>query len=506
MTPLKSLLLFCFVIMVTKNFAQSIALYEQHNGRFDYTAIGNTLNLIENGAFSECSILQGSEAELHMPSGQSIMAAYLYWAGSGAGDFEVILNETAVTASRSFSHTLDSDRQFFAAFADITTLVIGQGNGVYSLNDLEQIDISEDYCSTGTNFAGWAMVVIYEDLNLPMNQINIYDGLEAVPDAITIELDNLNVLDVEGAKIGFIAWEGDVSLSINESLRMNGYLLSNPPLNPATNAFNGTNSFTGNSGMHNMDIDVYDIQNTINIGDTSATIELTSGQDLVMVNSIITVLNSQLPDASIQMADEVQSTCFSRTVVLEYTISNTNATDELPADTPIAFYIEDTLIAQSLTSEILPIGGTLNASISIDIDPSIPEQFEIIAVVDDLGDGNGIISEISETNNTASIRVEISNAGCPIFIPQGLSPNGDGLNDIFNILGLYDIFINHKLQIYNRYGTMVFEGDNNLKWDGSANRGPNPRSGKLPVGTYFYVLYLNEADYGPRSGWVYLNY
>ena len=91
-----------------------------------------------------------------------------------------------------------------------------------------------------------------------MNQINIYDGLETVPDAITINLDNLNVLDVEGAKIGFIAWEGDVSLSVNESLRMNGYLLSNPPLNPSTNAFNGTNSFTGVSGMHNMDIDVYE--------------------------------------------------------------------------------------------------------------------------------------------------------------------------------------------------------------------------------------------------------
>ena len=506
MTPIKSLFLFCFFIMVSKSFAQSIALYEQHNGRFDYTAIGNTLNLIENGAYFECSILQGSEAELNMPSGQSIMAAYLYWAGSGVGDFEVTLNETAVTASRSFSHTLDSDRQFFAAFSDITSLVISHGNGVYALNDLEQINISENYCTTGTNFAGWAIVVIYEDLSLPLNQINIYDGLETVPDAITISLDNLNVLDVEGAKIGFIAWEGDVSLSINESLRMNGYLLSNPPLNPATNAFNGTNSFTANSGMHNMDIDVYDIQNTINIGDTSATIELTSGQDLVMVNSIITVLNSQLPDASIQLAEQVQSTCFSRTVVLEYTISNNNATDELPSETPIAFYIEGALIAQSVVGETLPIGGSVNASIAFDIDPSVPEQFEIIAVVDDTGDGNGIISEISETNNTASIDVEISNDGCPIFIPQGVSPNGDGLNDVFNILGLYDVFINHKLRIFNRYGTMVFEGDNDLKWDGSANRGPNPSSGKLPVGTYFYVLILNEIDYGPRSGWVYLNY
>ncbi len=492
--------------MVSKSLAQSIALYEQHNGRFDYTAIGNTLNLIENGAFSECSILQGSEAELNMPASQSVIAAYLYWAGSGAGDFEVTLNETAITASRNFSYIRDSDRQFFAAFSDITALVMAQGNGIYALNDLEQIDISEDYCSSGTNFAGWAIVVIFENSNLPLNQINIYDGLETVPDAITISLENLNVLDVEGAKIGFIAWEGDVSLSIDESLRMNGYLLSNPPLNPETNAFNGTNSFTGNSGLHNMDIDVYDIQNTINIGDTSATIELTSGQDLVMVNSIITVLNSQLPDASILLADEVQSTCFSRSVVLEYTISNTNATDELPSGTPIAFYIEDTLIAQSVVGETLPIGGSVNTSIAFDIDPSVPEQFEIIAVVDDTGDGNGIISEISETNNTASIDVEISNDGCPIFIPQGLSPNGDGLNDVFNILGLYDVFINHKLRIFNRYGTMVFEGDNDLKWDGSANRGPNPSSGKLPVGTYFYVLILNEIDYGPRSGWVYLNY
>ena len=89
--------------MVSKSFAQSIALYEQHNGRFDYTAIGNTLNLIENGAYFECSILQGSEAELNMPSSQSVIAAYLYWAGSGAGDYQVTLNETPVAAARSFS-------------------------------------------------------------------------------------------------------------------------------------------------------------------------------------------------------------------------------------------------------------------------------------------------------------------------------------------------------------------------------------------------------------------
>ena len=502
----RNLCVYCFVFVATKNFGQIITLHEQFNGRFDYTAIGNTLNINENGAFFNCDILTGSAAELSMSTNQNIIAAYLYWAGSGTGDFEVTLNNISIASDRTFGYSLDSNRQFFAAFSDITTLVQNQGNGLYLLDNLEQIDTSQNYCSTGTNFAGWALVVIYEDLSLPLNQINIYDGLETVPDAITINLDNLNVLDVEGAKIGFIAWEGDVSLSVNESLRMNGYLLSNPPLNPSTNAFNGTNSFTGVSGMHNMDIDVYDIHNTISIGDTTATIELTSGQDLVMVNSIITVLNSQLPDATIEFTSEAETNCFSRTIALEYTISNFNATDQLPAETPIAFYIEDLLIAQSVVGQIVPIGEYITSSIEIEIDQNINELFEITAVVDDIGNGSGIVSEISESNNTNEITVELSNDGCPIFIPQGLSPNGDGLNDIFDIQGVYDVFINHKLLIYNRYGSLIFEGDNNIKWDGNSNRGTNSSPRKLPVGTYFYVLFLNETDYKPKTGWVYLNY
>jgi len=259
-------------ILVSKSFSQSVSLFYQHNGRFDYTAIGNTLNINENGALLDCSILSGSTAELNLSSGQIVEAAYLYWAGSGTGDFEVNLNSTPIMPERTFSYALDSNRVFFAAFTDVTDLVQNFGNGLYSLSDLEQIDISEDYCSTGTNFAGWAIVIIYQDDSLPLNQINVYDGLEAVPEAITIELNNLNVMDVVGAKIGFIAWEGDSSLAVNESLRMNGFLLSNPPLNPETNAFNGTNSFTGGTDLYNMDIDFYPIENTINVGDTSASI------------------------------------------------------------------------------------------------------------------------------------------------------------------------------------------------------------------------------------------
>ena len=575
--------------------AQDISLFNQLNGHLDYTAIGNTLNTSENNSAINCVINTASSATLSLSATQTIEAAYLYWAGSGSGDFNVTLNTTDITPSRTFAYTLDSSRQFFAAFADVTTLIQTEGNGLYTLSNLEQIDISSAYCSTGTNFAGWAITVIYSDPALPLNQLNVYDGLESVPESITIELNNLNVMDTTGARIGFLAWEGDAGLAVDEELQMNGITLSNPPLNPANNAFNGTNSFTNDSNLYNMDIDVYPIENTINVGDSSAVIQLTSGQDLVMINNIITVLNSQLPDASVSI-DSIDLPCNSREITIEYTIENLNSTQLLAANTPIAFYIESDLVAQTQTINDIPVNGSESNLIRFTIDPLNLNPIYLTIVVDDVGNGTGVVTEMSETNNTAessievlespqttplspliecnfgnnqavfnlrnaldeidssfdletvvfyqsledlindlgalvnpsqyintnsistiyfrldaepcyeifSVNLEVSD--CDPNVPQGFSPNGDGYNDWFNIEGLYDVFLQHELLIFNRFGTIIFKGDNNIKWDGKANYGPLKGDNLLPVGTYFYVLHLNVPNSKPRSGWVYMNY
>ena len=379
-----------------------ISLYNQFNGRYDFTMIGNTLNIGENNITAECNILTGSDAFLELPVGQEIVAAYLYWAGSGGGDFLVNLNSQQINFERSFTY-FDSGRQFFSSFADVTPLVQSQGNGNYSLTDLNQIDTSGIYCDTSTNFAGWAIIVVYESENLALNQLNIYDGLQGVPENVTIQLNTLNVVQTEGSKIGFLAWEGDSTLEVNESLRMNGSLLSNAPLNPPTNAFNGTNSFTGQSGLYNMDLDVYDIENVVNIGDTSATIQLTSGQDFVMVNCIVTVLNSELPDASIILSGDFQSDCGSREIQVNYVVSNFDSTQELPAFTPIAFYVNNELVSITQTNIDLPINGQEEGSIIIDIDEIYGNSFQLTAVVDDTGNGFGEVTEIDENNNSDSL-------------------------------------------------------------------------------------------------------
>src|SRR6056300_1040576 len=86
--------------------AQDISLFNQLNGHLDYTAIGNTLNTSENNSAVNCVINTASSATLSLSATQTIEAAYLYWAGSGSGDFNITLNTTDITPSRTFAYTL----------------------------------------------------------------------------------------------------------------------------------------------------------------------------------------------------------------------------------------------------------------------------------------------------------------------------------------------------------------------------------------------------------------
>ncbi len=85
------------------------------------------------------------------------------------------------------------------------------------------------------------------------------------------------------------------------------------------------------------------------------------------------------------------------------------------------------------------------------------------------------------------------------------TPNDDGFNDFFSINGVLR-FKNSKLQIYNRWGNLIYEkiGYEN-DWDGVAINGFSTNgSKKVPPGTYFYTLNLN-FDNKKLSGWLYIN-
>ena len=155
--------------------AQDISLFEQFNGRYDYTAIGNTLNQAENNIDqSFCSLLESSSANLLLDADNQIIKAYLYWAGSGFGDTEVTLNGIQISSEETYNvtytDTASGQLNYFSCYADITNLILSEGNGTYTFSDM---DISADlmsnpgYCSNRTNFGGWSIYVIYQNETLP---------------------------------------------------------------------------------------------------------------------------------------------------------------------------------------------------------------------------------------------------------------------------------------------------------------------------------------------------
>jgi gliding motility-associated-like protein len=398
-----TILLFLSTCITSFIFGQNISLFKQLNGKYNFVFIGNTLNPIENTFQTSPSIFTSSSANLDLNPNDVIEKAYLYWAGSGTGDFNVNLNGQNITPDRTFEFKTAS-LDYFSAFKDVTNQIKQTGIGNYTLSELDVSPFIGQHYLIKTNFAGWCIIIIYQNPSLTLNQLNIYDGFQIVPNEVNITLTNLNVIDNKNAKIGFLAWEGDSGLAENETLSINGNPISNPPLNPVNNAFNGTNSNTNSSTLYNMDLDVYSIENNISIGDTSAEIKLSSGRDVVLINAIVTQLNSQLPDATINIKN-TELSCDSRTISVDYIVSNSNSTSILPINTSIAIYANNIFLKTVLTQSNLAIGAIEERQIAIEIPTTVPDNFELKFVVDDNGTGNGIVTEINESNNELQIAI-----------------------------------------------------------------------------------------------------
>lgn len=117
------------------------------------------------------------------------------------------------------------------------------------------------------------------------------------------------------------------------------------------------------------------------------------------------------------------------------------------------------------------------------------------------------ICDYFENCDQASVLVLINDL--PFFIPEAFSPNGDGINDRFEIKGIAK-YKTIDIKLFNRWGNIIFQSSNYGEgpgregfWDGTAKNGLRIGSGPVPTGTYFYVLKLNGNE--TISGSVYLD-
>jgi gliding motility-associated-like protein len=91
------------------------------------------------------------------------------------------------------------------------------------------------------------------------------------------------------------------------------------------------------------------------------------------------------------------------------------------------------------------------------------------------------------STHTAVIRVSNVVSEISQLIPNIISPNNDGKNDIWRLDFINVFFPSAEIEIYNRWGDQIYHsiGYSNA-WDGSYKGAP------LPVGAYFYIIKLND--------------
>lgn len=102
-----------------------------------------------------------------------------------------------------------------------------------------------------------------------------------------------------------------------------------------------------------------------------------------------------------------------------------------------------------------------------------------------------------------SVTVTVIEKKIVIDIPEGFSPNKDGINDNFEIKNI-EMFETNEIKIFNRWGHKVFSAKPYVNnWRGTNFFGISIGE-DLPEGTYFYILELNDSDNQIIKGSVYL--
>ncbi|UQD55309.1 gliding motility-associated C-terminal domain-containing protein [Flavobacterium sp. K5-23] len=123
-----------------------------------------------------------------------------------------------------------------------------------------------------------------------------------------------------------------------------------------------------------------------------------------------------------------------------------------------------------------------------------------------------IVYDLSDNvNNIDDGETVLGVIGCVIDPLTGMSPNGDGENDVFYIRGI-ECYPDNNVQIFNRWGVKVFERDHynnsDIAFRGiSEGRTTVNQSEGLPEGTYYYILNYKDsgANAHQKAGYFYIN-
>ena len=103
------------------------------------------------------------------------------------------------------------------------------------------------------------------------------------------------------------------------------------------------------------------------------------------------------------------------------------------------------------------------------------------------------VSAIDSVGNESPLSNLVCVDNCPNYeLPNAFTPNGDGANDLYTPFPGWRFVQSVDMQIFNRWGNLVFQTtDPNINWNGA-----NEKGNELSEGTYFFVCKVYESRVG----------
>lgn len=230
-------------------------------------------------------------------------------------------------------------------------------------------------------------------------------------------------------------------------------------------------------------------------------------------SSSITINTQTIPQGSLQTYSVLQIVNGIRSAIAEVQIQNAsqpNAPDT--SQVPTTIYLGESVQLSTVSCESGAVHWFSDAELTHEItdDEIIPTETTTYYAVCKTNVG-------CESESAVILLKVIAQNSCEdsfnqMNIPNAISPNGDGYNDVWNIEDLKEYCLQcnkqAKLSIFNRWGVKIYEKEDymltNDRFEGKSQHYRTVSDEKLPQGTYFYVLTFNDGK--NKTGYLYVGH
>ncbi|MGL4990550.1 MAG: hypothetical protein ACRC57_05175 [Sarcina sp.] len=412
---------------------------------------GTTLNYLENG----------SQAQLNLPIGSTVVYAELIWGALYAYDYiftgnpleppanksivglinnPVMLNGISVSPDMSTAQEYASiaagfsTARWYERTADVTSIVQAQGSGAYYVEKVPGLTEPISNYTIRTQHAGWTLAVIYANPAETYKTAYLYVGAQGInsgdgpQDILVSEFETLPTGSING-KLFLSAQEGDGDIANDQILfgpNVGSLNILSGPNNSATNFFGGqinnsngnldttgtfgnrnNNVFTNTNflgGRHGWDITAIDISPYLNNSQTSAIIRMQTTGDAYMINASGFVTDTVLLDINLVKAVNLPIADIGDSLTYTFNITNNSNVG----------------ISSVNLVDLIPSATIFNAgSLTIDGSPTAFNPNNII--VPDLGIGQSVIVQFSVTVTSVPTVNPISNTGSLTYSYGGVT-------------------------------------------------------------------------------------